>query len=143
MLVGIFGALPFMCGAGFVQTFSRFSRSLGEKWAKHQVIGSKPVLEWTGSEAASVTLTVRLDASLGLPPSAGMLMLKAMLESHDAYFLVIGTDYFGKFVLEGIEETGGTTCFTLFMASRISPRRRSTSPSMAERSRAASSAAFS
>ncbi|MBR4371361.1 MAG: phage tail protein [Victivallales bacterium] len=115
MLVGIFGALPFTCSAGFVQTFSRFSRTLGEKWAKHQIIGGKPVLEWTGSEAASITLTVRLDASLGLPPSAGMLMLKAMLESHDAYSLVIGTDYFGKFVLEGIEEdrrhfTGAGIC---------------------------------
>ena len=104
MLVGIFGMLPFTCSAGFVQTFSRFSRTLSEKWAKHQVIGGKPVLEWTGSESASITLSVRLDASLGLPPSAGMLMLKAMLESHDAYSLVIGTDYFGKFVLEGIEE---------------------------------------
>ena len=107
--------LPFSCSAGFVQTFSRFCRTLGEKWAKHQVIGSSPVLEWTGSEAASITLSVRLDASLGLPPSAGMLMLKAMLESHDAYSLVIGTDYFGKFVLEGIDEerrhfTGAGIC---------------------------------
>ena len=107
--------LPFTCSAGFVQTFSRFSRTLGEKWAKHQVIGSKPVLEWTGSESASITLAVRLDSSLGLPPSVGMRMLKAMLESHDAYSLVIGTDYFGKFVLEGIDEdrrhfTGAGIC---------------------------------
>ena len=65
MLVGIFGTLPFMCGAGFVQTFSRFSRSLGEKWAKHQVIGGRPVLEWTGSEAASITLTIALRGRQG------------------------------------------------------------------------------
>ena len=104
-LVGIFGTLPFTCAEGFVLTFRDFKRSMSERWAKHAVIGSEPVAEWCGTETQEIDLTISLNAGLGVPPQAGMLMLRSMLESHEAQRLVIGPEYFGRFVLESISES--------------------------------------
>lgn len=104
-LVGILGALPFTCSDGFVLTFRDFRRNCGERWAKHAVIGSQPVAEWCGTEAQEIDLAISLNAGLGVPPQAGMLMLRSMLEGHEAQRLVIGPEYFGRFVLESISES--------------------------------------
>lgn len=104
-LVGILGTLPFTCADRFVLTFRDFRRQMGEKYAKHAVIGGAPVAEWTGTEAQEISLTITLNAGLGVPPQAGMLLLKSMLEGRGSQRLVIGPEYFGRFVLESISES--------------------------------------
>ena len=104
MLVGLFGSLPFAVAEGAVLTFGGFSRSLGENWAFHDVIGGKPVPEWTGSNGVKVSFSMRFDSSLGVPPQTGMQMLKSMMESRSSHSLVIGTEYFGRFIIESLEE---------------------------------------
>ena len=103
-VIGVLGKLPFICSEGMVLTFNGLSRDLSTRWAQHDVIGAKPVLEWIGDDLASVNLSIRFDMSLGAPPLAGLLALKLMMESREAHLLVIGGEYFGRFVIESISE---------------------------------------
>ena len=63
-VIGTFGSLPFVCSADVVHTFKDLSRETSTRWARHEVIGQKPVLEWIGDDRASVTLKILCDASL-------------------------------------------------------------------------------
>ncbi len=114
-VVGVLGKLPFICSEGLVLTFNGLSRDLSTRWAQHDVIGSKPVLEWIGDDLASVSLSIRFDMSLGAPPLAGLFALKSMMESREAHMLVIGGEFLGRFVIESISEerkfhTGAGVC---------------------------------
>lgn len=114
-VVGALGSLPFVCSQGKVQTFSGLTRDISSRWAKHDVLYKKPMLEWVGDELASVSLSIRFDAFLGSPPSEGLETLKKMLESREAHTLVIGGALIGKFVIESVREerkfhTGAGVC---------------------------------
>ena len=103
-VIGTFGTLPFVCSSVFVLTFSGLSRELSVRWAQHDVIGAKPVLEYIGSDLDSVSMSIRFDSTLGLAPLLGLKKLKGMLEDGSARALIIGGEYFGRFVMESISE---------------------------------------
>lgn len=103
-VIGTFGNLPFVCSAVFVLTFNGLRRELSVRWAQHDVIGSKPVLEYIGPDLASISMSIRFDSTLGLAPVMGLKKLKGMLEDGTARALVIGGEYFGRFVMENISE---------------------------------------
>lgn len=114
-VIGTLGVLPFICSHGKVLTFNGLSRDISARWAKHDVIGKKPVLEWIGEDLASVSLSIRFDVSLGAPPVVGLLALKKMLESRKDHMLIIGGEYLGRYVIESISEerkfhTGAGVC---------------------------------
>lgn len=103
-MIGNLGSLSFVCSSDKVLTFQELSRSHETKWAKHEVIGKKPKLEWVGEGLSSVDLSIRFDASLGIKPKEGLAKLKRMLENHLYKTLVIGGEYLGKYVIESVEE---------------------------------------
>ena len=104
-VLGVFGEMPFVCAYDKVFTFNDLSRSRSVRWAKHDVIGAKPVLEYVGSELDKVSLKIRFDTSLNMPPAVGLLMLKKLTDDHEAKALVIGGEYVGRFVIESVTET--------------------------------------
>ena len=103
-VIGTFGTLPFACSSAFVLTFSGLSRELSVRWAQHDVIGGKPVLEYIGPDLASISMSIRFDSTLGLAPLLGLKKLQGMLEDGTARALIIGGEYLGRFVLERIRE---------------------------------------
>lgn len=103
-VIGTFGSLPFMCSADVVHTFKDLSRETSTRWARHEVIGQKPVLEWIGDDLARITFKIRFDATLRNPPVAGLIVLNRLLKSHESHVLVIGGEYLGKFVIESVSE---------------------------------------
>ena len=114
-VIGTLGSLHFVCAYGKVLTFSDLTRQHSTRWAKHDVIGGKPVLEYVGENLASVSFKVRFDTSLGVPPLAGLWHLKKMRENRLYKTLIIGGEYLGRFVIEsGSEErtfhTGAGVC---------------------------------
>lgn len=114
-VIGALGSLPFVCAYGAVLTFNDLSVERGVKWAQHDVIGKKPTLEYTGDELIKVSLSIRFDTSLGVPPIVGLTHLKKMMENHKYKPLVIGGEYVGRFVIESISEerkfhTGAGVC---------------------------------
>lgn len=115
MLLAAYGSIPFYCSYGKVLTFNDLSVERGAKWAQHEVIGGKPVLEWTGEELVRVSLSIRFDTGLGMPPVIGLNHLKKMLENRKWKPLVVGMEYIGRFVIESISEertwhTGAGVC---------------------------------
>lgn len=104
-VVGIMGQLPFVCSRDFVLTFNNLSREQSIRWAKHDVIGKKPVLEYVGDELKKVSMTIRFDKSLGVPPTVGLDRLQRMLENRQYKTLIIGGEYLGRYLLESITET--------------------------------------
>ena len=98
------GQLPFICSYGKVFTFNDLSKDQSVRWATHAVIGQKPILEYIGEDLAKVSLKIRLDASLGIAPAVALLRLKRMMENKKYKTLVIGGEYFGRFVIKSLSE---------------------------------------
>ena len=104
-IMGLFGTLPFICSSSVTFTFKDLSVSRKARWATHEVIGQKPVLEYIGPGLAEVSFNIQLNSSLGMPPLAALIVLEKMLEAKKPQRLLIGPDYLGKFVLESIGES--------------------------------------
>lgn len=104
MIIGTFGQLPFVCADGFVLTFSDLSRENKVRYAKHDIIGKKPLLEYVGEDLSTVSFKMRFDTSLGVPPILGLYRLKKMMENKMYKTLIIGGEYLGRYVLESVSE---------------------------------------
>lgn len=103
-ILGMFGSLPFTCSSYKVLTFSDLSRENSVRWAQHDVIGQKPVLEFVGYGLSTVSMKIRFDGSYGVMPQVGLNHLKKMLDNGLHKSLTIGEEYFGRFVIESISE---------------------------------------
>lgn len=102
--LGSLGELPFICSMDKVHTFSELSRGLSVRWAKHNLIGRKPVLEFIGGDLNSVSLKMRFDVSLGIAPKDGLARLKRMMEDKLYKTLIIGGENLGRYVIDSISE---------------------------------------
>ena len=103
-VIGVFGTVPFVCSDSMVLTFSRLSRERQARWAKHEIIGQKPTLEWVGEDLNTVSITIRLDMSLGVPPIVGIKAIEAMQASKEPYILLIGGEPLGRYVINSVSE---------------------------------------
>lgn len=103
-VIGTLGQLPFVCAFDKVLTFKDLNRTLTTRWAKHDVIGHKPILEFVGQDLHTASLTIRFDLSLGVPPVVGLLRLKKMIENKQYKTLIIGGEYLGRYVIDNISE---------------------------------------
>lgn len=108
-VIGCLGQLPFFCAQilnkNMVLTFNDLTRENAVRWARHDVLGKKPILEYVGEDLSKVSLSIRFDTSLGIPPLVGLAHLKKMLENKKYKTLIIGGEYLGKYVIESISET--------------------------------------
>lgn len=102
--LGVFGTIPFVCSSSAVLTFKDLQVERTDRWATHDVLGQKPKLEFIGQQLISVSFSIQLSASHGISPVLAMLTLKRIMEKHQPQRLMIGTDYFGKFILESMSE---------------------------------------
>lgn len=115
-LLGRYGSLNFYCSADSVLTFTELQREHAGRWARHDVLYKKPVLEFIGPDLASVSLKVRFDATLGFSPIWGLAKLKRMQENRIHKYLIVGGEFMGKYILESVSEerkhfTGKGVCF--------------------------------
>jgi len=90
-----------------VLTPESISREVSGRWTEHEVLGVKPKPEFLGAGNQSVTLTIRLSATLGVKPRKILEAVEAMVESGAAEYLVIGGRTVGRnpFRLTGSSET--------------------------------------
>lgn len=102
--IGSIGELPFICSSEKVQTFSQLSRQNSARWASHEVIGQKPVMEFVGDSLSKVSFSMRFDMSLGVSPEKCLSRLKKMLENHLYKTLIIGNEYLGRYIIESVDE---------------------------------------
>lgn len=103
-MIGSLGSIVFTVSSNFVRTPSNIRKSRNARIAKHEIIGSKPKLEFQGEDLISMSLDIRLDASLGVNPQADINALAAMESSGEVVDLIIGDVYHGSFLIESIGE---------------------------------------
>ena len=64
------GNIVFEVSSRKVRTFRDLKRTHKARFATHNLIGNKPMLEYIGPDVAEITFTMQLSASLGINPTA-------------------------------------------------------------------------
>jgi phage protein U len=107
LLLGTFGDIVFEVSDERVKTFDGYNRQGQARYASHEVLGRKPILEYLGAALDQVSFSMKLNAGLGVNPVEELAKLRKMLNGGQAARLVIGGKPQGedKWVLESLSET--------------------------------------
>ena len=88
-------------------TLNNYSKSISANYAEHDVIGSKPILEFTGPKLQTISFDVRISSYLGYHPRKQMNQLIEYCENGAVLSFILGDGPIGdnKWVIESISET--------------------------------------
>lgn len=106
MLVGSLGEVPFIVARGLVRTFSDYNREGSGRWAKHDLIGQKPVLEYLGEDIEKISFKMLLRADHGLNPENEVKKLRKMRDNGEVMVLILADKPVGNnsWIIESIGE---------------------------------------
>ena len=106
-MIGALGDVTFEVSISKVFTFDNLSFSHSAKYTEHSIHNRKGVLEFTGINASSASLTIKLDAQLGLNPEIELDRLHELLENHVAIPFILDGKIQGwsRWVIESLEES--------------------------------------
>ena len=107
MLVGFMADIPFVVSSRYIRTFDDYSRGSGGRWAQHDIIGDKPVLEYLGPDVEKISFTMQLRADQGVSPARELKKLRRLRDNGKVFPLVIGGNMVtnNMWVLESIDES--------------------------------------
>lgn len=109
-MIGSLGDVVFEVSTDKVRTFDDFSRSGSARWATHDIIGQKPLTEFSGPGQEEISFSMHLSAGLGINPSVELQKLRTMRDTGKVVPLIIGTapissSYWG---IENLDEKHST-----------------------------------
>jgi len=104
LTIGSFGSVTFTASEQQVRTFSGFQRQRKARFARHEVINAKPLLEYTGDDLDSVSLEMRFDIGLGINPRDEIDALGLIKTGAQAHPLVIGGVVLADYVITDMTE---------------------------------------
>lgn len=106
MLVGSLGDVPFIVARGLVRTFSDYNREGSGRWAKHDLIGQKPVLEFLGKDIEKISFKMVFRADQGINPEKEAQKLRKMRDNGEVMVLILADKPVGdnSWVIESIGE---------------------------------------
>ncbi len=90
MQVGSMGDLPFVVTYGKIRTFSDYGRSGSGRWAKHDLIGRKPVMEFLGPDVEKVSMKIQLRTDHGINPESELGRLRKMRDTGAVFPFILG-----------------------------------------------------
>jgi phage protein U len=103
-MIGVLNDIVFVVSADFIRTVSDIQKNRSARIAKHEVIGSKPKLEFQGEDLVTMSFGIRLDASLGVAPQRDINKLSVMESTGEIVDFVVGDVYHGSFLIDSISE---------------------------------------
>lgn len=105
--IGYLGDVVFVVSEKTLRTFNEFTRSSSSRWAKHEVLGKKPISQWIGPGLDTVSFTMRFDARYRMNPRKELDRLTALDRKGKALPLVVGGKGVGVglFVITSLEQT--------------------------------------
>lgn len=107
MLVGFMADIPFVVSSQYIYTFDDYGRESGGRWAQHDIIGQKPVLEFIGPDVEKISFTMQLRTDQGISPAKQIKKLRKLRDTGASFPLVIGgkliTD--NLWVIESLDES--------------------------------------
>ena len=90
MQVGSMGDIPFVVTYGKIRTFSDYGRSGSGRWAKHDLIGRKPVMEFLGPDVEKVSMKIQLRTDHGINPESVLGRLRKMRDTGAVFPFILG-----------------------------------------------------
>ncbi len=96
MIVGYMADIPFLTSGVLVRTFDGFTNGGEGRWAKHDIIGDKPVLEFLGPDVEEISFKMLLRSDLGVNPTEEIKRLCEMRDEGTVFPLVIGNRSVGE-----------------------------------------------
>lgn len=90
MQVGSMGDIPFVVTYGKIRTFSDYGRSGSGRWAKHDLIGRKPVMEFLGPDVEKVSTKIQLRTDHGINPESELGRLRKMRDTGAVFPFILG-----------------------------------------------------
>ena len=104
-MLATLGPVVFVASTGLVRTFGDAAHKTAARWATHAVIAQKPVQEFGGPELRTLSLTIRLDAALGVDPETEADALRTSVETGEVLPLLLGGETRGDWVCKELGET--------------------------------------
>jgi len=107
MAIGSLGDISFEVSDKKVFAFEDLKREGKMRYATHEVIGQKPILELVGPELEQISFKINLSVSLGINPEREMQKLRDKRDAGEVMSFVLGPKVVGKnkWVIENISET--------------------------------------
>lgn len=87
-----------------VLSFSNFQRRTRARYARHELINKKSVLEKVGDEPDQITLEIKLIKDLGVKPEEEAELLRGYVRDGHEDTLIIGSEVLGSFVITELSE---------------------------------------
>lgn len=106
MFVGTFGTVVFEASSLLTRTFDDFKRQGSARFATHEVINQKQVLEYLGENTENISFSMILSAALNVNPFKELEILRAMRATGESQILVIGGKKIGsRWVIKNLDES--------------------------------------
>ena len=90
MQVGSMGDIPFVVSYGKIRTLSDYGRSGSGRWAKHDLIGRKPVMEFLGPDVEKISMKIQLRTDHGINPESELERLRKMRDTGTVFPFILG-----------------------------------------------------
>ena len=107
MIVGFLGGTPFLVSRQYVYTFDDYQRGSNGRYASHDILGKKPLLEFLGPDAENISFKIKLRSDHGLSPRVELDKLRKYRDTGKVLTLVLGGRVVGqnRWVIESIGES--------------------------------------
>lgn len=102
MIVGYMGDIMFVTSRQYLITFDDYSRSSESRWAKHDIIGQKPVLEFLGPDTEKISMKIQLRRDHGVNLENVLKRLREMRDTGEVFSLVLGSKVIGNLIKKWI-----------------------------------------
>ena len=89
-VVARWGDIRFSVNSNKALTFSDMKRSYSARWESHDIIGKRPKMEFKGADMDEVTITVMLDARLGIKPRSVMKKFREAAKKGAVHYFYVG-----------------------------------------------------
>ena len=94
--IASFAGLVFRVSEEKALAFKDAKQEIGGRWSSHEIIGSRPKMEFLGPDIRTITLSTIVDVQLGYKPHAVLKKINKMAEEGKVGTIVIGTHKIGK-----------------------------------------------
>lgn len=107
MVIGSFGDVVFEVSRDKVKTFDEFKRSGSARWASHEIINKKQVMEFLGPGIETITFSIYLSSGLGVNPEEELKKIRKMRDEGTPKPLIIADNMVGEnnWVLKSLDES--------------------------------------
>lgn len=105
-MIGQLGEYEFEASTQSVKNFDALKLSESASYTEHKVLGRKGLLEYTGLNAASMSLKISLNEYLGVDPAEALGAFRGYMEDGTAVVFMLGGDVIGSdlWVIESLDE---------------------------------------